>query len=121
MDIELERKAFEEAIVETEAYEVMSEFCLGPLDRDENGKYEFNPTNLAFESWLERSKTNVWHSAKDQEPPLDTTVLICWEDAPEVEPEMDYMTCDEDLNHYWANFEKDAPSHWMPLPEPPKN
>ncbi|MDO7535050.1 DUF551 domain-containing protein [Acinetobacter pittii] len=54
-----------------------------------------------------------WISIKNQEPPTDTMVLICWSDSPDVQPESDYMTCDEDLNHIWANFERDPPTHWM--------
>lgn len=63
---------------------------------------------------------NNWISVKNEEPPIDTTVLICWSDSPDVEPEKDYMTIDDDLNHIWANFYRDEPTHWMPLPEPPK-
>lgn len=55
----------------------------------------------------------TWISVKDEEPPTDTMVLICWSDSPDVQPEIDYMTCDEDLNHIWANFEIDPPTHWM--------
>ncbi len=40
-------------------------------------------------------------------------VLICWADAPDVTPEQDYMTIDEDLNSVWANYHNDPPSHWM--------
>ncbi|MEQ1452676.1 DUF551 domain-containing protein [Acinetobacter seifertii] len=65
---------------------------------------------------LEKSKAQAvptWISVKDEEPPTDTMVLICWSDSPDVQPEIDYMTCDEDLNHIWANFEIDPPTHWM--------
>lgn len=64
----------------------------------------------------EASKTQIaptWISVNDQEPPVDTTVLVCWSDSPDVQPEMDHMTSDEDLNHIWANFERDPPTHWM--------
>lgn len=36
-----------------------------------------------------------------------------WVDAPDVTPEQDYMTIDEDLNSVWANYQNDPPSHWM--------
>ena len=65
---------------------------------------------------LEKAKAQAvptWISVKDEEPPTDTMVLICWSDSPDVQPEIDYMTCDEDLNHIWANFEIDPPTHWM--------
>ncbi|HIE0129311.1 DUF551 domain-containing protein [Acinetobacter nosocomialis] len=65
---------------------------------------------------LEKAKAQAvptWISVKDEEPPTDTMVLICWSDSPDVQPEIDYMTCDEDLNHIWTNFEIDPPTHWM--------
>jgi len=61
----------------------------------------------------------TWISVNDQEPPVDTTVIICWSDSPDVQPEMDYMTNDEDLNHIWANYYNDPPSHWMYLRKVP--
>ncbi|MFK7163118.1 DUF551 domain-containing protein [Acinetobacter baumannii] len=71
-------------------------------------------------SWIDRAKIEAkaqavptWIGVKDEEPPTDTMVLICWSDSPDVQPEIDYMTCDEDLNHIWANFYKDPPTHWM--------
>ncbi|ELA8881542.1 hypothetical protein [Acinetobacter baumannii] len=74
-----------------------------------------------FIGWLMRSEREkakahavpTWISFKDEEPPLDTSVLICWSDSPEVQPEIDHMTCDEDLSHVWANFYRDPPTHWM--------
>lgn len=73
---------------------------------------------------LEKAAQTVqqWVSVDDKEPPLDTTVLICWADSPEVEPEKDHMTHDADHGvDHWANFnEGDEPSHWMPLPVPYK-
>ncbi|MFV5310068.1 hypothetical protein [Acinetobacter baumannii] len=65
---------------------------------------------------LEKAKAQAvptWIGVKDEEPPIDTMVLICWSDSPEVQPEIDYMTCDEEINHYWVNFERDPPTHWM--------
>lgn len=61
----------------------------------------------------------TWISVNDQEPPVDTTVLVCWSDSPDIQPEMDYMTIDEDLNHTWANYNNDPPSHWMHLHKVP--
>jgi hypothetical protein len=55
----------------------------------------------------------TWISVDDEWPPTDIMVLICWEDAPDVTPEQDYMTIDEDLNSVWANYHNDPPSHWM--------
>ncbi|MEF0181583.1 DUF551 domain-containing protein [Acinetobacter baumannii] len=87
---------------------------------------EISNMNRRWDAWLrcakhrdaelEKAKAQAvptWISVKDEEPPTDTMVLICWSDSPDVQPEIDYMTCDEDLNHIWANFYKDPPTHWM--------
>lgn len=65
---------------------------------------------------LEKAKAQAvptWISVEDEWPPTDIMVLICWVDAPDVTPEQDYMTIDEDLNSVWANYQNDPPSHWM--------
>lgn len=61
-----------------------------------------------------------WISVDSEEPPLGTMVLICWSDAPDIEPEKDYMEYEVDFGtRYWANCnDGDEPSHWMPLPKP---
>lgn len=92
---------------ETNSYWPNEDFC--PSDAPET-------MNFAWEAWQEKAKAQAvptWISVKDEEPPTDTMVLICWSDSPDVQPEIDYMTCDEDLNHIWANFEIDPPTHWM--------
>jgi hypothetical protein len=64
----------------------------------------------------EASKTQTvptWISVEVEEPRTDIMVLICWADSPDVTPEQDYMTIDEDLNSVWANYHNDPPSHWM--------
>ena len=60
-----------------------------------------------------------WISVEDKEPDCGETVLICWSDSPEVEPEKDYMDIDIDTGAlYWSNYnDGDEPSHWMPLPK----
>ncbi|KCY22138.1 phage protein [Acinetobacter baumannii] len=87
---------------------------------------EISNMNSRWDAWLrcakhrdaelEKAKAQAvptWISVKDEEPPTDTMVLICWSDAPDVTPEQDYMTIDEDLNSVWANYQNDPPSHWM--------
>ena len=67
-------------------------------------------------AWQEKANAQAvptWISVDDEWPPTDIMVLICWEDAPDVTPEQDYMTIDEDLNSVWANYHNDPPSHWM--------
>ncbi|EMO2546339.1 hypothetical protein ACWY3I_002573 [Acinetobacter baumannii] len=71
--------------------------------------------NYGWDLWQKAKAQAVptWISVKDEEPPTDIMVLICWADAPDVTPEQDYMTIDEDLNSVWANYQNDPPSHWM--------
>lgn len=57
-----------------------------------------------------------WISVEDQMPPVDETVLVCWDYAPEIEPEKEYTTTDENLDEYWPNCQDEPPTHWMPLP-----
>ncbi len=69
-----------------------------------------------FKAWKARAKAQAvptWISVTDELPPTDIMVLICWADAPDITPEQDYMTIDEDLNSVWANYHNDPPSHWM--------
>lgn len=61
-----------------------------------------------------------WISVKEKTPPTDETVLVCWDYHPDVEPEKEYITLDEDLNEYWPNCEAEPPTHWKLIPKPPK-
>ncbi|MDS7927635.1 DUF551 domain-containing protein [Acinetobacter sp. V115_6] len=89
----------------------------------------YHSVNTGWAMWLrakslEKAKAQAvpeWISVEDEEPPLDEMVLICWSDSPDVQPEMDYMACDEDLNHIWVNFESDPPTHWMLFHKVPSN
>ncbi|MDH2667679.1 hypothetical protein QDR98_17330 [Acinetobacter baumannii] len=87
---------------------------------------EISNMNSRWDAWLrcakhrdaelEKAKAQAvptWISVEDESPPTDIMVLICWVDAPDVTPEQDYMTIDEDLNSVWANYQNDPPSHWM--------
>ncbi|MFH7897343.1 hypothetical protein WDN63_009115, partial [Acinetobacter baumannii] len=83
---------------------------------DEDGNFEDMTMAHSWYAWQEKAKAQVlptWISVDDEWPPTDIMVLICWADAPDVTPEQDYMTIDEDLNSVWANYHNDAPSHWM--------
>ena len=57
-----------------------------------------------------------WISVADEMPPVEQTVLVCWDYAPDIEPDKEYTTTDEDLNEYWPNCQDEPPTHWMPLP-----
>lgn len=75
----------------------------------------YHSVNTGWAMWL-RAKAQMeptWISMDDEWPPTDIMVLICWVDSPDVNPEQDYMTIDEDLNSVWVNYQNDPPSHWM--------
>lgn len=56
-----------------------------------------------------------WISVEEKDPPIDTNVLIGWVGCDYYE--QDYMTCDEDLNYYWANHSDEPPTHFMLIPD----
>ncbi|TPV18769.1 hypothetical protein FJV20_19270, partial [Acinetobacter baumannii] len=79
---------------------------------EENNIYQLKAVTINEDKFRARSELNfgwsmwqkakaqavpTWIGVKDEEPPTDTMVLICWSDSPDVQPEIDYMTCDEDL------------------------
>ncbi|HFK9535742.1 hypothetical protein ACWPO1_15360 [Acinetobacter nosocomialis] len=91
----------------------------GELPLDPSSEEYANKSYLKhemFKAWKARAKAQAvptWISVEDEWPPTDIMVLICWVDAPDITPEQDYMTIDEDLNSVWANYQNDPPSHWM--------
>ena len=89
-----------------------------------NYSYTFydSKTQAAWGAWRAAKAQAVqeWISVEDKEPDCGETVLITWSDAPDVEPEKDFMDIDLDTGAlYWSNYnDGDEPSHWMPLPKP---
>jgi len=78
--------------------------------------------NFGWSAWQAATTQAVseWISVKEKTPPTDETVLVCWDYHPDVEPEKEYITLDEDLNEYWPNCEAEPPTHWKLIPKPPK-
>ena len=78
--------------------------------------------NSDFRIWKAAKAQAVpgWISVEDSLPPVDETVLVCWDYAADIEPEKEYLTLDEDYNEYWPNCQDEPPTHWMPIPQPPK-
>ena len=102
-------------------YEIKSE-CLNNTD-DEDRKVAYEALNTGWVMWL-RAKRDVkaqavpeWISVGDSLPPVDETVLVCWDYAADIEPEKEYLTLDEDYNEYWPNCQDEPPTHWLPLPK----
>ena len=88
----------------------------------EDGEYVSSKAQMGWQMWQEAKAQAVpeWISIKEKTPPTDETVLVCWDYHPDVEPEKEYITLDEDLNEYWPNCEDEPPTHWKLIPKPPK-
>ena len=102
-------------------YEIKSE-CVNNTD-DEDQKVAYETLNTGWVMWL-RAKRDVkaqavpeWISVGDSLPPVDETVLVCWDYAADIEPEKEYLTLDEDYNEYWPNCQDEPPTHWLSLPK----
>ncbi|QYA56356.1 DUF551 domain-containing protein [Acinetobacter johnsonii] len=108
---------------EKEAFEIAFDKKLGArgcqFDLDEDGNYEDRETLCGWHMWLEAKAQAVpkWISVGDSLPPVDETVLVCWDYAADIEPEKEYLTLDEDYNEYWPNCQDEPPTHWLPLPK----
>jgi len=71
----------------------------------------------AIEQAVKAQAVPEWISVGDSLPPVDETVLVCWDYAADIEPEKEYLTLDEDYNEYWPNCQDEPPTHWLPLPK----
>ena len=93
---------------------------------DEVGFFESNrladwfvsQINFGWRVWqaAKAQAAQAWINVDDRLPPVDETVLVCWDYAPDIEPEKEYTTLDENLDEYWPNCQDEPPTHWMPLP-----
>lgn len=118
MDIQKEREAFEAV---TNIYH-----CIYSADLNyyfSGSQFVGNKAEIAvnagWKAWQAAKAQAVpeWISVEDQMPPVDETVLVCWDYAPDIEPDKEYTTIDENLDEYWPNCQDEPPTHWMPLPE----
>lgn len=80
------------------------------------GNYALGLARLAWQA-AKSQAVPEWISVEDQMPPVDETVLVCWDYVPDIEPDKEYTTIDENLDEYWPNCQDEPPTHWMPLPE----
>lgn len=118
MAIQKEKEAFEAYMAEQYECLIDRRVCI-----NSDGDYLAWDMQVAWKVWQAAKAQAVpeWISVEDELPPSDTMVLICWSDSPNVEPEKDFMdVCVDTGCPFWANSLNDEPSHWMPLPEPPK-
>ncbi len=94
------------------------------LKEQASGNMDLNAYVYDFANAIEREvkaqAVPEWISVEDQMPPVDEVVLVCWDYEPDIEPDKEYTTLDDDLNEYWPNCQDDPPTHWMPLPDAPK-
>ena len=121
MDIQKEREEFER--FKAKQIGIDYETLKNDLDdcerRFPNNRYAGWNFKSDWELWQEAKSQAVpeWISVADEMPPVEQTVLVCWDYAPDIEPDKEYTTTDEDLNEYWPNCQDEPPTHWMPLPK----
>ncbi len=124
MEIQNEREAFERFKAKQIGidYETLKKDLDDCEKRFPNNRYAGWNFKSDWELWQAATAQAVpeWISVKYTTPPTDETVLVCWDYHPDVEPEKEYITLDEDLNEYWPNCEAEPPTHWKLIPKPPK-
>lgn len=130
MDINKEREAFEQALVNQKNVSINNLHVCTIFDAEKN---KYSPSDVCdpkedfIVDWI-NSSWSIWQAAKaqavpewisvgDSLPPVDEAVLVCWDYAADIEPEKEYLTLDEDYNEYWPNCQDEPPTHWLPLPK----
>lgn len=138
MDIQKEREAFENHLKK------MGKTDNETFSKNEDDSYQMDIIHFGWKIWqaaiarmevrintldeillnqgeaLAQAKAQAaqaWINVDDRLPPVDETVLVCWDYAPDIEPEKEYTTIDENLDEYWPNCQDEPPTHWMPLPK----
>ena len=116
MDFQKEREAFEKL---SEIAEILKNKTIKFVEKT-NKYYSYHYSveylNGAWMAWQAQAVPE-WISVGDSLPPVDETVLVCWDYAADIEPEKEYLTLDEDYNEYWPNCQDEPPTHWLPLPK----
>ena len=91
------------------------------LKEQASGNMDLHSYVYEFANAIEQAVTAQavpeWISVGDSVPPVDETVLVCWDYAADIDPEKEYLTLDEDYNEYWPNCQDEPPTHWLSLPK----
>ena len=103
--------------IEIEGLKTIHKLCKFGADHNMEGCTFTEIVERMFDELAKAQAVQGWIGTEDQMPPIDETVLVCWEYAPDIEPEKEYTTIDENLDEYWPNCQDEPPTHWMPLPK----
>ena len=121
MDIQKEREAFQKFCEENFDFERHEQTYFDEQTQcyENDIGEDTESINMAWSAWQAAKAQAVpaWNSVGDSLPPVDETVLVCWDYAADIEPEKEYLTLDEDYNEYWPNCQDEPPTHWLPLPK----
>jgi hypothetical protein len=80
-------------------------------DPDVDGSAEIRERNEILQELNRIVQQQRWIPVSEAHPPANKMVLVCIGSTNRV------MMCSIDMSGVWAGYQ---PTHWMPLPEPPK-